>query len=130
MNGPEQNDWENDPVWTLVDDAKAPEAGPMFARNVMREIRLSEQERTPWWKSLLSPKPLVAGALAAAAAVAVIASLDFGPAEGPGVAETPSAPEAPPVVQEVDDLLNEELLMTASEDPSVFSDEALVAMLY
>ena len=130
MSAEDHNDWENDPVWNLVEEAKPREAGPFFARNVMREIRLSEEKAAPWWQRLLSPKPLLAGALGTAAAVAIIATLGPDTGDSPAIGQTPETPENTPVVQEVDDLLDEELLMAASEDPSAFSDEALVGMLY
>ena len=47
-NREEENDWENDPVWDLVDQAQAPEANPLFVRNVMREVRLSSETHRPW----------------------------------------------------------------------------------
>lgn len=51
---------ENDPVWTILDEAPSsdasPSAKPMFARNVMREIRLLEDAKQPWWKAALTSK--------------------------------------------------------------------------
>ena len=74
MSAPEQeNDWENDPVWDLVDQAQAPEANPLFVRNIMREVRLSSETRRPWWKPLLAPRPILVGSLAAMAVALLIA---------------------------------------------------------
>jgi len=114
MSANDHNDRDNDPVWTLVDQARTAKAGPLFARNVMREIRLGEQSPTPWWKRLIAPVPLTAGALAATA-FAILMSID-----------RPEPPTAP--VADFD--LDQSLLIVAAEDPSLFSDEELLALLY
>lgn len=64
---------ENDPAWDLLGKASKQEASPMFSRNVLRAIRLEEQEATPWWKRLLTPAPIV-GTLAAACVALIINS--------------------------------------------------------
>ena len=124
MTAPNRHDWENDPVWRLLDQAPPPEPGPLFVRNVLREVRLAEAACRPWWQGLLAPKPLAAGALGAAA----LAALVIWTSPTPQTAETPE-PE-PAATNPVEALLEEELLLTAAEDPSVFSDEQLVALLY
>lgn len=116
---------DDDPVWDLLDKAPAPKAGPMFARNVMREIRLSEERSAPWWKRLLAPIPLTAGAVTAAAAFAIIVAAN--PPDDTPVADTPDAPGAP--VAEVYDV-EQRLLIAAAEEPSLVSDEELLALLY
>jgi hypothetical protein len=146
MSGPDHSDWESDPIWNLVDQAESPEAGPFFVRNVMREVRLSEKRPARWWQLLLSPKPLLAGALGLAAVVFLI---NFNPGNPgnptePGeVAKTP-APVTPPLLDPaieapdspmastspLEALLDEEMLFEAAEDPSAFTDEALMTMLY
>ena len=132
MKDKDQESWENDPVWKLVDSAEAPKAGPAFAQDVMRKVRQSEAAPAlPWWKSLFAPVPLTAGALAAAAVVTFFVYF-------PGTQDTPSLagnnpvpPSDPPVViTEIDAELDEQLLIAAVEDPSLFSDEELLAMLY
>ena len=105
MNGPDHNDWENDPVWTLVDEAKASEAGPFFVRNVMREVRLASDEApSHWWQHLLTPKPILAGSLGAIA-VAIL------------IAVNPDKP-------------NDLVIEPAPTTPQVQLDEALMALLY
>ncbi|NNM30555.1 MAG: hypothetical protein HKO57_13630 [Akkermansiaceae bacterium] len=126
MNQHDPQDMEHDAVWQLVDQARPPEAGPTFVSNVMREIRLAGDAPGPWWKRLLAPVPLTAGALAAAAAVAIMVSVNMG-----------SAPDSPLTDAGADaalaDLasdLDKELLITAAENPDLFSDAELLAMLY
>ena len=129
MSDQHQNDWENDPVWTLLDQAEKPQARPSFVQDVLREVRLSEEASSPWWQALLGSKALVGGALAAAAAVALMISLqpNSGTEGVAGGGETP--PEVEPAVP-LSTLVEEELLLAASEDPSAFSDEELITMLY
>ena len=138
MNGPEHRhreerlDWEQDPVWKLVDSAKGPAPGPFFVRDVMRRVRLSEGTARPWWRRLLAPKPLVAGALAAAVVAFLLVLNDGGHRAGPdGLAETPEpTTEEPAAPTPLEQLLEAEMLFEAAEDPSAFTVEALVTMLY
>lgn len=130
MSNSDQNDLENDPLWDLVDGAKSPQASPLFVRNVMREVRLSEEPPIRWWQQLLTPKPILAGSLAALAA-AILISVNSGQSENPTAGQTP--PVAPLVEEsrpQLDTLLEAEMLSQAAEDPSAFSDEALVTLLY
>jgi len=69
-----KNTPENDPAWDLLGKVSKQEASPMFSRNVLRSIRLEEQETTVWWKRLLTPAPIVAALATAAACVALIIS--------------------------------------------------------
>jgi hypothetical protein len=78
---------ENDPAWDLLDKASKQEASPMFSRNVLRAIRLEEQEATPWWKRSLTPAPIVGTLATAAACVALIISTpSTAPETAPSVA--------------------------------------------
>ena len=77
LNQDQLNELENDAVWTLLEDtekASPVEASPMFARNVMREIRLTESAPT-LWQRVFAPKfnkvALALGATAACAALAI-----------------------------------------------------------
>ena len=127
-NREEENDWENDPVWVLIDKAEVPEVNPLFVRNVMREVRLVNEARLPWWKHLLAPKPALAGSLAAVTALILITANPDHPTKETGNDVRTSA-IAEPQIPQLDTLLDEEMLAQAAEDPSAFSDEALVALL-
>lgn len=86
---------ENDPAWELLGKASKQEASPMFSRNVLRSIRLEEQEATPWWKRLLTPAPIVATLATAAACVALIISTQSTtPETVPTIAQQPTAAES------------------------------------
>ena len=121
MSANDHNDRDNDPVWNLLDQAPAPKVGPLFARNVMREIRLGEQSPAPWWKRLLAPVPLTAGAVTAAAAFAIIVAIDR---PDTPIADVPDTPATE--VYDVD----QSILIAAAEDPTLVSDEELLALLY
>ena len=125
MSGLDQNDWENDPVWNLVDEAKPRQAGPLFVRNVMREVRLMDETPVRWWQQLLTPKPILAGSLGALA-VAILIAVNGGPQNE--IVEHPQP--APAAITELDDMVAAEMLTQAAEDPTVLTDEALVALLY
>ena len=121
-------DLDCDPVWDLVDRAQPPEASPLFSRNVMREIRVLGDYSAPWWKRLLTSKPLIASSIAAAAAVAILVSVNN---ESPtGLANEDPAPAVEPALASLDEELDQELLIAAAADPSLFSDEQLLALLY
>jgi hypothetical protein len=128
MSIPDQ-DVDQDPVWELVDQVEPAQASPLFSRNVLREIRLSEDRALPWWKRFLSSKPLVASSLAGAAAVAIL--LSVGPdasSTDPSMAGGATTEEIP--LAELSEELDQELLIAAAEDPDLFSDEQLLALLY
>lgn len=62
MNNPE----EQDDLWQLLGKAKTPQVSPFFARNVLREIRPANQEKSgvfPWLLHQL--RPLALGCIAA-----------------------------------------------------------------
>jgi hypothetical protein len=120
---------ENDSVWNLLDEASPTEISPRFAADALHRIRLETSAPMPWWQKLLSPGPLLAGAATAAAALVIVVSLPENP--------TPVAPqvEAPPATpggdwENLEDTLAQELLSGAAEDPSLLSDEEIVALLY
>ncbi len=62
--------WEDDAVWKLLDQAPAATAAPSFADDVVRAAKLSGKAE-PWWKRIFSPVPL-AGFAAATAALAFV----------------------------------------------------------
>ena len=65
-------DPENDPVWDLLGNASKQEANPMFSRDVMRSIRLDEQDSVSWWQRILRPAPIFGSLATAAACVALV----------------------------------------------------------
>lgn len=133
-NHPNQNlpdfdaDLENDSLWNLLDEASPADSSPRFVQDTLRRARLENVPASPWWKSLFAPKPLIGVAGAALAAVAIIASLP----------SDPPAPTMPVVTNDepvedwntLEDTFANELLTGAAEDPTLLSDEEIVALLF
>ncbi|MDP0492458.1 MAG: hypothetical protein Q7Q71_15535 [Verrucomicrobiota bacterium JB023] len=115
---------ENDPVWDLLDQSPSQEAGPFFSRNVLREIRLSEEKTSVWARFgqlVRSPKfALPALAIATGATVLFIPTSD----EGESVANV-TAEETT-----LQAYMEEEMLLAAADDPDLLSDEDLIALLF
>jgi hypothetical protein len=124
---PLQNDdsWENDAVWKLLDQAPPASASPRFADDTVRAARLAGQD-SPWWSRVLAPLPL-AGLGAAAAAACVIAVLSLQndtPASDQRVATIDSNAFA-----EIQEIAETETLISAVEDLDKFSDVELVSLI-
>lgn len=126
------DDLENDAVWNLLEEATPSNPSPRFTQDTLRKVRLEGDagaDKSPWWKSLFSVKPLIGMAGAALAAVAIIVSI---PSETEST--TPVADNTPETTddwqKDLDDAVASELLSSAAEDPSLFSDEEIVALLY
>jgi hypothetical protein len=65
-----EDDWENDMVWQLLDQAPPVPASQRFAEKVVRAARLDVPAKS-WWQRLLMPVPM-AGLAAATAAMAIL----------------------------------------------------------
>lgn len=122
-------DLENDAVWTLLDDASHADPSPTFIQDTLRRIRLEKgEQKNPWWKSLLSPKPLLGISGAALAAVAIVVSLPSNPrTEDQPISNMTDMTEN---FNQLEDTFATELLSGAAEDPTLLSDEEIVALLY
>ena len=124
-------------LWELLAQKPAEEAGPLFSRNVLREIRLQDSKSAPssgsapsLWSKLLEPRVLFPAGLAA---LALIAAFNWNSAMEPrsSLADATN-PDAFPVAvaTSMEDSLESELLLAAADTPSLFSDEEVVAMLF
>ena len=124
---PLQNDdsWENDPIWKLLDQSPPTTASPSFADHTVRAARLAGQE-TSWWSRIFAPFPL--GGLAAAAAACVIAIVwlqnDTSSETGNQVATANSNAFA-----EIQEIAETEVLLSAVDDLDQFSDMELVSLI-
>lgn len=124
-------DLEKDDVWNLLEDTTPSNPSPRFGQDTLRRIRLEadQAEKSPWWKSIFSPKPLIGFAGAVVAAIAIVVSLPSEP-----VSPTPIVKTTPENVDdwqsELEDAVASELLSSAAEDPTLFSDGEIVALLY
>jgi hypothetical protein len=122
-------DLEDDVVWNLLDDVTATDPPPRFVQETLRRIRLEEDNRkSRWWTVLFAPKPLIGIAGAALATIVIAISLPSGPSPSHRlIAETPQVTED---FDQLEDTFATELLSGAAEDPTLLSDEEIVALLY
>ncbi len=128
----DSHDWaQGDPVWDLLDQASTREPNAFFARNVVRSVR---QLPTPSLSArilgLFSSRRLVIGA--AACACAMVAYQVW------PTAEPTTSPPAQIVAQihpsiepsnDLSELVIQETLLAAAEDPTIFTREEVVIML-
>ncbi|MFD0895347.1 hypothetical protein KBB96_20580 [Luteolibacter ambystomatis] len=124
---PEDENWESDSVWKLLDEAPPVSARPRFADNVMRAVRLDEAP-APWWKRWALPVS-VGGLVAATAAIVltVQAVVSHPPAAKPGpVANNAPAAESFDAVQDITD---SEVLVAAADHLDRYSDTELVSLI-
>ncbi len=120
---------ENDAVWNLLDDATAANPSPRFVQDTLRRVRLEVvEQKSPWWKALFAPKPLIGVAGAALAAIAIVISLPSSPA--PSDEKIVDNTEVTDDFDQLEDTFATELLSGAAEDPTLLSDEEIVALLY
>lgn len=120
---------ENDSVWNLLDEASPTEISPRFTVDTLRRVRLETSAPMPWWRKIPAPKPLLASAASAAAALAIVVSLPDNPTPDAAQVEAPPA-ESVGDWKNLEDTLAQELLSGAAEDPTLLSDEEIVALLY
>ena len=125
---------ENDAVWSLLEQGTQAEPSPQFTQNTLRAARLqNEKTTTSWWQKIFTPKPIIALGVTGLAAFVITLSL-------PNQTDTPndlSSPSNPPSIAEVsedwddlEDALASELLSDAAENPSLLTDQQIVALLY
>ncbi|MFT6178906.1 MAG: hypothetical protein ACJAQT_001373 [Akkermansiaceae bacterium] len=121
---------ENDAVWNLLEDSSPANPSPRFVQDTLRRVRLdAAPSKSPWWKSLLAPMPLLGTAGTALAALAIFVSL---PSNSVAPQNTDIAEITTPAENwiELEDAVAGELLSGAAEDPSLLSDEEIVALLF
>ncbi len=122
---PEDDSWESDAVWKLLDEVPPASAGPRFVDDVMRAVRLEETPQ-PWWKRVFAPLP-VAGWATATAAIA-LAVYSFTSAPSPTGAPVVMVP-ATESFAEVQAAADAEVLVAAADHLDQFSDNELVSLI-
>ena len=143
MSTSENNNQESK-TWNLLDQASKQEASPMFSRNVVREIRLSEQTSNLWCSKLFI-KPLIGcGAVSTCILFALFASPTLPqpnqstPTSGAVVAQDSTPGElvetavatSKTSIEEIsiylgDEELSGEMLLAFVENPDLLSDEEI-----
>lgn len=122
-NDPHTNDdsWESDAVWKLLDASPLRAASPRFADNTVRAVRLLP-ELNPWWKRLFAPAPLAGLTGATAAVVFALVTLTHQPVNTVAVLDTPH-------VHTIQDIAESETLIAAADQLDDFSDNELVSLI-
>jgi hypothetical protein len=122
-------DLEDDVIWNLIDDASPADPPPRFVEETLRRVRLEEdKQKSQWWKLIFAPKPLIGTAGVALATIVIVISLPSDPSPSNStIAETPQINED---FDKLEDSFATELLSGAAEDPTLLSDEEIVALLY
>ncbi len=142
LNEQQLNELENDTVWALLNTAEkdsAVEASPMFARNVMREIRVNHCKETApsFWQRLITPKfnkvALSLGAVAACAVLVISQISEQNTGSGTSIADTElpdglddiSFEEITTFTEIEEENFTDEMLDLASQDPFYISEEEI-----
>ena len=121
---------QDDPLWHLLEKASKKEASPFFARNIMRETRLHAKRSPSLFfrlQSLLTSKRI---ASVACVCILAIATFDFWPSGGSVETVDSMTPQNQiATASTLSELLIEESLNVAAEDPSIYTRDEIVAMI-
>jgi len=121
---------DGDAVWNLIDQSSSLEPSGSFTQDTLRRSRLEETGKSSWWQKILTPIGLVSISGTAVAAIALMVALKADPTPVTPSLIADHKPAPTEEWSELEDQLASALLVTASEDPSLFSDEELVALLF
>lgn len=115
----EEETWESDPVWELLNQAPAPPASARFSDETVRQARLVPAPRS-WWRTLLAPAPLAGIATAATAiAILIVGLADHQEKSASHVAASAS----------LEEIAETEMLLAAVDHLDDFSDAELVSLI-
>lgn len=122
---------QEDPVWQLLENASRQEPGASFACDIVREARLSSEKPAAWRlfqiRSLLTTPRL---AVAACACLLIIAAFQLWPSASPSETVQPAdAYGAESASSDLAELIIEESLHAAAEDPSIYTRDEIVALI-
>ena len=124
---PNDNSWESDAVWKLLDQAAPNKARSRFAEDTVRAARLAGQDPIAWWQRWLTPLPL--GGLAAAAAALVIAFVALQQTNPGAPRDVVSSPANDEPFAEMQELAEAETLSAAADHLEDFTDSELVCLI-
>ena len=140
LNELQLNELENDTVWSLLDNTEnesPTEASPMFARNVMREIRVnhSPESALSFWQRLTAPRfnkiALTLGATAACAVVIIVTQMSEQNAQADSNTQISNDLEKITfediisIEETEEDSFTEEMLELADQDPFYITEEEI-----
>lgn len=118
---------KDDALWELLAEAKPTKATPVFAQNVLRETRLSTSEKDSPLKRFFKPSIFVPSAALAVLLIGGLISFNMRlPEQEVSQVKTEESPSRDAVSTWIDDTL----LAAAIENPELFSEEEIVAMIF
>lgn len=126
---------QGDPLWDLLGKASEHEADAFFARNVVRTTR-QLTDTTPTWReriaAILTPKTAAVSLSITAACVCALFVAQLQNEQPDNTQPDPGIVQTPPPVDSstaLTDLVIEESLMAAADDPTQFTHDEVVAMI-
>ncbi|MBB5350141.1 hypothetical protein HNR46_000362 [Haloferula luteola] len=118
---------ENDPLWDLLRQSPARQAGPRLVDDTLRAARLAGQD-DPWWKKIVIPVSL--GTFASAATALIVGMLVLrnpSPQASQNLADrTPQAYES---FEFLDEYARSEAIEIVAENPADYTDAELVSLI-
>lgn len=128
------NPLEEDALWDLLGKASEREADPFFSRNVVRAAR-QLPDALPTWRErvasvFFSKKAILPVAAAACVGIFVVSQLQTGPpATTPPANDVAHVDTPPEPATALAELVIDESLIAAADDPSQFTHDEVVAMV-
>lgn len=128
----------NDPVWKLLSHAGKVEPSLLFARNVVREVRLIESSRSSIWNRItrwFSARPLVAataGCALLAITLVVLSNVPGPSGDSPGFTNSSAVPPKVEAFDPASEMASIEYLgqLMAVADPGQLNEAALADLFY
>ena len=139
---PEETEHPQDQkLWDLLEQTKSQPVSPLFSRNIIREIRLEQNKPNPkkfLSKLISNPKLIIPGIATSIAGLAAItfflSHLSHSPSSLPsknsGTVQNEENSISSEAISSVEGSLESELLLAAADEPELFSDEEVFAMLF
>jgi UDP-N-acetylglucosamine:LPS N-acetylglucosamine transferase len=124
---PTSDSLEKDPLWDLLRESPAPEVRPTFVTDTLRAARLAGQET--WWSRFRLPVLTSSfGLSAAAAAVVCVLALHTQHPDVIGHSVVVQQSKSPASLTEVQDIIQTEALVAASDHLNEYSDAELASL--
>lgn len=122
---PNDDSWESDAVWKLLDQAAPVAVRTKFIDDTVRAARLLGETK-PWWKWVFSPVPL-SGFAGATVAIIFSAVTFFSPA--PALPASQNTVAITIQAANIQEIAETETLIVAADHLENFSDKELVSLI-
>lgn len=124
----------DDPLWQLLENASNKEPSAFFARNVIREARLqasATSSRYERFKALFTPRSLTASLCLCLMIITgfLIWPASKSPLPTDTIAQQIDTARETPAATTLSELIIEESLNAAADDPSLYTRDEIVAMI-